>query len=262
MLVAMVATRTLDTDASSKAGAIAAICPYLLSDDAMWRAATPSRDHRCTAVQPATPLSSDKQRQVCLVTAHRQCSTYLAAQEGSTASARGRVETPGQTGGTRTTVRTAPLLLDQGHLPARPPLLSERPRLGQAALLMLMAAAFALFVIVRLSGSGNGSDRVAAGAVGSQRPLPSASPRRSASPRASAVPLRTLVPSGSGTASAGPGVSAPPPASPAIASYKVVRGDTLNRIAGRFGTTAAVLMELNGIKDPSKLRIGQVLDLP
>ena len=39
-------------------------------------------------------------------------------------------------------------------------------------------------------------------------------------------------------------------------------GDTLSGIAARFGTTVKVLAELNGIADPSLIRVGQVLVLP
>jgi LysM repeat protein len=43
----------------------------------------------------------------------------------------------------------------------------------------------------------------------------------------------------------------------------VVRpGDSLTAIAARFGTTVAVLAELNGISDPARIRAGQVLQLP
>ena len=45
-------------------------------------------------------------------------------------------------------------------------------------------------------------------------------------------------------------------------TYKVKRGDTLSGIAAKFATTVKVLVELNGIKDPSKLHMGQVIKLP
>lgn len=44
--------------------------------------------------------------------------------------------------------------------------------------------------------------------------------------------------------------------------YVVNRGDTLDRIAGRFGTTAARLMQLNNIANANTLWPGQVLLLP
>jgi LysM repeat protein len=64
----------------------------------------------------------------------------------------------------------------------------------------------------------------------------------------------------------------PPPASAtpaptaartaAQATYKVKSGDTLSGIAAEFGTTWQALAELNGIEDPGRLKVGQVLQLP
>jgi LysM repeat protein len=42
----------------------------------------------------------------------------------------------------------------------------------------------------------------------------------------------------------------------------VQSGDTLSAIAARFETTTKALVDLNGISDPSRLKIGQVLRLP
>ncbi|WP_378952712.1 peptidoglycan DD-metalloendopeptidase family protein [Mesorhizobium sp. ANAO-SY3R2] len=44
-------------------------------------------------------------------------------------------------------------------------------------------------------------------------------------------------------------------------SYKVVEGDTLNRIAGKLGVTTAALKEANGLQD-GRIRIGQTLKVP
>lgn len=52
------------------------------------------------------------------------------------------------------------------------------------------------------------------------------------------------------------------PESDTAKTYTVKSGDTLSTIAERFGTTVKKLMELNGITDANKLRIGQVLKLP
>jgi lysozyme len=61
----------------------------------------------------------------------------------------------------------------------------------------------------------------------------------------------------------------PSPGSPATSapgtkatSYKVKSGDSLSAIAAAHGTTWQVLAQLNDIKDPKKLRVGQVLRLP
>lgn len=71
-------------------------------------------------------------------------------------------------------------------------------------------------------------------------------------------------------APAKPAVAAVPaaPASPAPAAassfltYKVSAGDTLWKIAKTFNTKPAVIVELNGIKDPSALKPGQTLKVP
>jgi len=42
-------------------------------------------------------------------------------------------------------------------------------------------------------------------------------------------------------------------------TYKVVKGDTLTKIAKANGTTVAALVKLNGIKDKNLITIGQVL---
>jgi LysM repeat protein len=71
-------------------------------------------------------------------------------------------------------------------------------------------------------------------------------------------------------APAAPAPAAPAPAAPeapaptdtaAPTTYTVVARDTLSGIASRFGTTTRNLMSLNGITNPNRLRIGQVLTI-
>ena len=45
-------------------------------------------------------------------------------------------------------------------------------------------------------------------------------------------------------------------------TYTVVKGDTLSEIAQKYGTTVDTLAQLNGIKDPNLIVVGQVLKLP
>lgn len=52
------------------------------------------------------------------------------------------------------------------------------------------------------------------------------------------------------------------PPKPAYETYVVKRGDNLNRIAGRFGTTRAKLLELNDIPNPNLLFVGLKLKVP
>lgn len=47
----------------------------------------------------------------------------------------------------------------------------------------------------------------------------------------------------------------------ATVTYKVRSGDNLGAIARKYGTTAQKLMNINGISDPKKLKIGQVLTI-
>lgn len=44
--------------------------------------------------------------------------------------------------------------------------------------------------------------------------------------------------------------------------YTVVKGDNLTKIAHRYGTTVAILVELNHIKNANRIYIGQVLLIP
>lgn len=52
------------------------------------------------------------------------------------------------------------------------------------------------------------------------------------------------------------------PATTSDGTYTVQAGDTLGDVAFRFGTTAAVLADLNNLTNPDSLVIGQVLVLP
>lgn len=52
------------------------------------------------------------------------------------------------------------------------------------------------------------------------------------------------------------------PGSGASGSHVVSSGDTLGKIAARYGTTIAALTELNGLDNPNLIRIGQVLTVP
>jgi LysM repeat protein len=49
---------------------------------------------------------------------------------------------------------------------------------------------------------------------------------------------------------------------PAWVEYTVRRGDTLRKIAHRNRTSVKALMRANGIEDPRKLQVGQVLRVP
>lgn len=44
--------------------------------------------------------------------------------------------------------------------------------------------------------------------------------------------------------------------------YTVKRGDTLTRIAANYNTTVEALAASNGIKNPDKISVGDVLTIP
>ncbi len=52
------------------------------------------------------------------------------------------------------------------------------------------------------------------------------------------------------------------PPRPEYETYVVRRGDNLNRIAEKYGTTRAKLLELNDIRDPNLLFVGLKLKVP
>jgi murein DD-endopeptidase MepM/ murein hydrolase activator NlpD len=59
------------------------------------------------------------------------------------------------------------------------------------------------------------------------------------------------------------GKAAPAPVAPAptAATYTVVAGDNLTKIAKRYGTTVKALVALNGIKNANLINVGQVLKI-
>jgi len=60
-----------------------------------------------------------------------------------------------------------------------------------------------------------------------------------------------------------PSAAAASPIAPArVENYTVKHGDTLSSIARRYRTSADELMKQNGIADPTRLRVGQKLNLP
>lgn len=250
--------------------ATAAVCPYLMSADGRWRASTPAREHRCTVVTPPAVLAVDKQRRLCLAPEHVGCSTYLAALAATDQTvdgdARGSNQDPNRH--VRPVARTAPLLLDHGRLAIGVPAISTERGAGQSGLVALMAVAFAAIVVARLSGGGPSLTPAQVGVDASPSPSIAASAPPTVAPAASDLPVAsgpapTLVPTEVEPTPmpAKPSV-APPSPSAAPTTYRVRSGDTLGAIAREFGTTAKVLMQLNGIDNPRLLHVGQVLKLP
>jgi len=238
-------------------------CPYLAADGRAWRSAVPDRAHRCTAVAPPALLALDKQRRLCLLAAHLECATFRAAVEAHT----GVVGRDGDVSGDRlpdmervtrwAITRSTPTVLDHGRLPAALSMLSPFRRAGQAVLGGLMVVAVTAVLASRL---GN-PDEIPAGALVTPTPGETVSLTATPAPTAStasvtATPAHTTSPTPTPTVTAAPIPSATP------VTYVVRSGDTLSAIASRFGTTVAAIVAANGITDPSRLSVGQVLTIP
>lgn len=227
------------------------LCPYLAAESGAWRSATPAREHRCGAVTPAAPLAAEKQRRLCLTPEHVSCATYEAARSARWVAPDRASALP------RPVARTTPVVLDRGRLNISVPAFRPDRSTGQGVLVGLLGIAFVAIVLAKVSSSDGAL--IAAGASSSPpRSAPVASATPVSKPTASTGPAGSNGPTGSGAASGAPS-TAP---TPRPTTYTVRAGNTLAGIAKKFGTTAAILAKLNNIKDPTKLKVGQVLKLP
>ena len=233
------------------------VCPYLAAADGAWRSAAAAREHRCMAVAPFAPLATEKQRRLCLTADHLRCATFEAALAARPV-AHDRVPTL-----PRPLARTTPVVLDHGRLAISRPTLDPGHVSGQAILVGLMAIAFAAIILARLTGGGGSAGAGVASPTPQTTVSASAtSSSGSSSGRPTATPAPTLKAEPS-AASGGSAVPAtPPPSTAGTRTYKVKAGDTLVGIAAKFGTTPKAIVSLNGITNPSSLKVGQVLQIP
>lgn len=229
------------------------------------------------AVTPPVQLATEKQRRLCLVAVHVECATYgaaVASRVGPNERAAGHL---------RPIARTTPIVLDADRLDLRIPTLRAGRASAQGILVGVLGIAFLAILIARPSGREGTGGGPGAGVTAPPRSSVSASGDTLAAPSgdgstdtpASASPTTALAETAAptdapgdtpppGTATAEPSGSQPAPTQEPTAgpTYKVRSGDTLSAIAARFGTTWQVLADLNGISDPARLKIGQVLRLP
>ena len=239
------------------------ICHYLMAAEG-WRSSTAASEHRCTAVEPPAHLTTEKQRRLCLTADHLACATFVAAGQSRAADA---PAAGGHLG--RPIARTAPVVLERSRPLVPAALLSGTRRWSQAGLVVLMLVALIAIVISR-SGGSSGS---IAGGAGASASSTAGAPSSAETPKPSTEPSIEATggsPSGSPVGSAPTATLRPtatprlsPSASPAASrTYTVKRGDTLSSIAVRFGTSVRAIQELNGIANPSIIRVGQVLQIP
>lgn len=245
--------------------AIGEVCPFLRSRDGAWSSAYAARDHRCWAVRPPAQPAIAKQRELCLVAAHRACATFTAAIAAD-AGVHGERKTgagPEVVAGLWPSTRAVPLVLEPVRGRAGIVVAPTRSG-GQALLVGLMVLAFLVLVIART-----------ASPSASEGP-PSATPAASQPAAvASASAASSASPSAESTGSPSPASMAPSPTAPRPSptprasaspsgprSYTVRSGDTLGTIAARFGTTVKAIAAANGITNTRLIHPGQVLIIP
>jgi LysM repeat protein len=212
------------------------ICPYVRSADGTWRAATPVRDHRCFAMDPATEIPFLTQQRLCLTSEHAGCERFAHAQERRVAAlARDRIA-PERVEAARfgpfasgVPLAVEPQRADEDATAAigsaGPPRRIRLVAFGGAG-----ALGAVLLLAVLLAGAARpslpASSPSPSTAAATQGPGPSATPRPSSSPRPDRTPT-------------------------SVRRYRVKEGDTLRSIASRFQLTVRELRALNPDLDPS-----------
>jgi LysM repeat protein len=236
------------------------VCPYLVADGGGWRGAYPTRDHRCTAIEPPVALAPAKQRDLCLRLSHATCATFRAARE---LGADHGLPIPVDAGGLWPST-SGPLVALTPTRGRGPQLRGAHGRTVQAALVGVMVVAFAVLLLARPTSPPPGTG--ASGAPGGQATPPGAAASAPASVDVSTSPSQlpsespaTPPPSASASPASTPVSSAEPSVPPT--SYTVKRGDTLSSIAVSFGTTVSKLKKANGLTS-NLIRVGQELVIP
>jgi len=215
------------------------VCPFLVSAAGPWRSAEPARDHRCSRVAHHARLDLDRQRRYCVGSGGPGCPRYV------TPRAPGRLAS------------MLPVVMDRGPLGAT--LEQERlRRLAAPASVVIVGAALGAFLLARGPGApGPASDNGAAGSTVGPSTRPASTP---SGPPVTAAPSDASAPTPPPSPSTPRASASPVPVGGR--TYTVRPGDNLSSIAARFGTTTRALVQLNGIANPSLIRVGQVLKVP
>jgi LysM repeat protein len=245
-------------DAATPDPALPRGCPFLLAEAGGWRLAMPTRDHRCAAFTPPSPLSPEKQVRLCLTPAHTGCATYLA----SLAAREARVGAPSPDRATRWGLaRTTTVIEDTGGLRGRLlGLLLDRRRWPAIPAVLLVTTLFALAVSGVRSGLPATAVATATPGTPASTPAPTSAPTPTAAATATTAPETT--PSAPPTAAPSPSAAPTTRPTPNYRRYVVRAGDTLGAIAARYGVSVGSIASLNHISNPSRLSIGQVLLIP
>lgn len=226
-------------------------CPYLgLSYDRSLRTEYPNDEHRCFAKETMAPISTARQRVVCLGPGYRSC-WRLPELERSVRPIR----------------------------PIRPgPSGFALPPLGRDTRLLLAGGALLIVLLLAIVQTvafwqGSASSPSSPAAVSTPRPGASDAPARAAGNQQSVITPAATVTDGAQSSPAG-AISAPSPTpvpptrtpTPSLAAgpsvHVVASGETLLVIAARYGVTLDTLMRANGLSNANQLSVGQKLIVP
>lgn len=225
--------------APETAAAALATCPHLASVDGPWHGTAPSRAHRCRLLIIGRP-TLDRQREHCLASTYAACPTWLEAHGAAGPRARPGAYVP-----------MAPVVLEGPGLGL--PTEAAARRLAAPATVVVVGVALGALVLAR------GPLTPGTSPGGADAPSPTAPATiEPPSPAPSGEP--TLAPTAAATARPSP--TPAPTETSRPKTYTVRSGDTLTAIAAKFGTTVAEISALNSIKNPSLIRVGQVLKIP
>jgi LysM repeat protein len=133
---------------------------------------------------------------------------------------------------------------------------SYRMRAPALVVIVILVHALAVGAVMFIQGCGTTTPRQPETLSAEPPPAPVMPPKGTETPSTMVAPRPVFQPPS-------PVESAPSMSIPGgTQSYKIQNGDSLSKIAKHFGVSARELAEINGIKDPNKIRIGQTIVLP
>jgi LysM repeat protein len=239
-------------------------CPFLIAESGAWRLAVPAREHRCAALVPLAPLAFEKQARLCLTATHDTCATYGAALAAREARTGGAIAL--ERAGRWSLALTTPLIEDAGGVRSRVGgILADRRRWPAVPVVVLVATLFALAIPGARTdrpATAVASPTIRASAIALTTPAvePAITP---ATATPAPAPTSTPAPAAPTQPATGPTPKPTPKPTPAYrTTYRIKYGDTLSGIAATFHTTVLAIERLNGITDPTRLRVGQLIKIP
>ena len=237
------------------AGYVDRVCPFLaLEADLRTAMAGYDPDHRCLAIDDPQSLDRATQQSRCLIQEHVRCERFVARS----AALLERRRTPLPAPDARFISTRLVIEPDESWRPMRlaaRPLRRRRLAMTGATLLVVGTAGVALATrgfapTAAALPTPDPSGLLAASATAQPKTPPTPPPTARTSPRpSSAVPTPTP-----------PAATATPQGTPHV--YVAQKGDSMSRIAARFGVTIEALMAANGLANPNIVNIGQVLVIP